>query len=111
MCTCLDQQLELCGRDSVCAHAQLSRVYLASNPDVMHVIKCTRLSPTLAGRAWERGYPIPCSLHEKFTQCFQNLDLGHKNKACLVSNKRYGVTITKLPLLVYVIYEIVVAFD
>jgi len=21
------------------------------------VIKCTRLSPTLAGRAWERGYP------------------------------------------------------
>ena len=34
-----------------------SRVYLASTLDVTHVIKCTRLSPSLAGRAWERGYP------------------------------------------------------
>ena len=34
----------------------LSRVYLASTLDVTHVIKCTRFSPTLAGRAWEPGY-------------------------------------------------------
>ena len=38
------------------AYVQLSRVYLASTLDVTHVIKCTRLSPSLAGRAWERGY-------------------------------------------------------
>ena len=44
------------GRDSVRAHAQLSLVYLASTLDVTHVIKCTRLSPTLTGRAWGRGY-------------------------------------------------------
>ena len=44
---------ERCGWDSVHAHAQLSRVYLASTLDIMHVIKCTRLSPSLAGRAWE----------------------------------------------------------
>ena len=37
------------------AHKQLSRVYLASTLDVTHVIKCTRFSLTLAGRAWERG--------------------------------------------------------
>ena len=41
------------GRDSVRAHAQLSRVYLASTLDVTHVIEYTRLSPSLAGRAWE----------------------------------------------------------
>ena len=35
------------------SHVQLSRVYLASTLDVMLVIKCTRLSLTLAGRAWE----------------------------------------------------------
>ena len=29
------------GQDSVRAHAQLSRVYLASTFDVTHVIKCT----------------------------------------------------------------------
>ena len=57
-CTCLDHELELCGRDSVHAHAQSSRVYIASTLDVTHVIKCTRLSLTLAGRAWERGYKI-----------------------------------------------------
>ena len=45
----------VCGRDSVRAHAQSSHVYLASTLDVIHMIKCTRLSPTLAGRAWERG--------------------------------------------------------
>jgi len=55
-CTCLDHKLKLCGQDSVCAHMQLSCVYFASTLDVTHVIKCTRLSPTLAGRAWERGY-------------------------------------------------------
>ena len=46
---------ERCGWDSVHARAQLSRVYLASTLDIMHVIKCTRLSPSLAGRAWEGG--------------------------------------------------------
>ena len=38
------------------AHAQLSCVYLVSTLDVMHVIKSTRLPPSLLGRAWERGY-------------------------------------------------------
>ena len=52
-CTCLNHELKLCGQDSVCAHTQLSRVYLASTLDVTHVIKCTRLSLTLAGRDWE----------------------------------------------------------
>ena len=46
-CTCLDHELELCGWDSMHAHAQSSRVYLASTLDVTHMIKCTRLSPTL----------------------------------------------------------------
>ena len=55
-CTCLDHELELCGPDSVRAHAQLSRVYLVSTLDVTHVIKCTRLSSTLARRSWERGH-------------------------------------------------------
>ena len=53
--TCLNHELELCGRDSVHAHTQLSRVYLASTLDVTHMIKCTRLSPTLTGRAQEQG--------------------------------------------------------
>ena len=57
-CTCLDHELKLCGWDFVHAHVQLSRVYLASTLDVTRVIKCTRLSPTLTGRAWERGYII-----------------------------------------------------
>ena len=47
---------EQCGRDSVSAHAQLSHAYLVSTLNVTHVIKYTRLSPFLAGRAWERGY-------------------------------------------------------
>ena len=55
-CTCLAHELKLCGLDSVRAHAQLSCVYPASTLDIPHVIKYTRLSPTLAGRAWERGY-------------------------------------------------------
>ena len=37
--------------------------------------------------------------------------LGHKSKACLVSNKRYGVTITKLSVLVHDSNKIVVALD
>ena len=40
------------------AHMQLSFVYLTSTLDVTHVIKCTRLSPSLAGRALERGYTL-----------------------------------------------------
>ena len=32
----------------------LSRVYLASTLDIMYMIKYTRLSPSLGGRAWER---------------------------------------------------------
>ena len=47
---------EQCGRDSVSAHVQLSCVYLASTLNVTHVIKYTRLSPSLAGRAWEQSY-------------------------------------------------------
>ena len=47
---------ELCGCDSVHAYMQLSHVYLVSTLDIMHVIKYTRLSPSIAGRAWERGY-------------------------------------------------------
>ena len=47
--------IELCGWDSVHAHTQSSRVYLASTLDVTQTIKCTRLSPTLAGKAWEWG--------------------------------------------------------
>ena len=44
-----------CGRDSVCAHMQLSLVYLVSTLDVMHVMKCTRLSTSLVGKAWKLG--------------------------------------------------------
>ena len=39
------------GRDFESAHTQ--SCYLVSTLDVMHVIKCTRLSPSLIGRAWE----------------------------------------------------------
>ena len=46
---------ELCGQDFELAYMQLSHVYLVSALDVMHVIKCTRLSPSLVGRAYERG--------------------------------------------------------
>ena len=35
------------GQDSVSTHVQLSHVYLAFTLDVTHVIKCTRLSPSL----------------------------------------------------------------
>ena len=47
---------ERCGQTFVRVHMQLSCVYLVSTLDIMHVIKCTTLSATLAGRAWERGY-------------------------------------------------------
>ena len=46
---------KLCGQDFVHAHTQLSHVHLASTLDITHMIKGTRLSPTLAGRAWERS--------------------------------------------------------
>ena len=42
---------ELCGQDFELAYMQLSHVYLMSALDVMHVIKCTRLSPSLAGES------------------------------------------------------------
>ena len=45
---------KLHGRTFVRAHAQLSHVHLASTLDITHVIKRTRLSPSLVGRAWER---------------------------------------------------------
>ena len=38
------------GWDSVHAHLQASHVCLVSMLDIMHVMKCTRLSPSLAGR-------------------------------------------------------------
>ena len=44
---------ELCGQDFELAYMQLSHVYLVSALDVMHVIKCTRLSSSLVGRAYE----------------------------------------------------------
>ena len=47
------------GWDSVSAHVQLSRVYLASTLDVTHMIKCTRLSPSLVGNeASVKIYPV-----------------------------------------------------
>ena len=58
MCTCLVTSSERRGQDSVCAHTQLSCVYLVSTLDVTHMIKCIRLSPSLVGRAWERGYDV-----------------------------------------------------
>ena len=47
-----------CGWDSVRAHVQLGRVYLISTFDVTHVTKCTKLFPSLVGRAlvsWPAG--------------------------------------------------------
>ena len=41
---------ELRGQDFVHAHVQLSHVYLVSTLDVTHVINCTRISPSLAGK-------------------------------------------------------------
>ena len=46
---------KLRGRTFVRAHVQSSHVYLTSILDVTHMIKCTRLSPSLVERAWERG--------------------------------------------------------
>ena len=50
------------GQDSMHAHTQ----YLGSTLDVTHVIKCTRLSPSLVGRAWEQDYLTStsmCTMH------------------------------------------------
>ena len=44
-----------CGGNSMHAHVQLSCIYLVSILDLTHVIKCTRLSSSLAERAWEGG--------------------------------------------------------
>jgi len=49
---------EWLGWTFVCAHVQISRAYLVSTLDVTHVVKCTRLFPSSAGRAWERGYHL-----------------------------------------------------
>ena len=43
-------------RTYMCAHAHSGRIYLVSTLDVMHVIKSTKLFPSLVGRAWEQGY-------------------------------------------------------
>ena len=54
---CCSQPL-LCHRSCMCTclnHAQL--IYPASTLNITHVIKCTRLSPFLVGRAWEQSYP------------------------------------------------------
>ena len=48
ICTCLNHKLELCGWDSMHAHAQCC-VFFTSTLDIMHVIKYARLSLTLAG--------------------------------------------------------------
>ena len=42
---------ELYGRASMHPHTQISHVYFMTS----HTIKCTRLSPSLAVRAWEWG--------------------------------------------------------
>ena len=55
-CTCLDHELDLCGWDAVHAHVQLCRAYLMSTFDVTHGIKCTRLSPSLAGEPGNEAY-------------------------------------------------------
>ena len=55
--TCLDHELQMMGQSFVHAHGQFSCVYLTSTFDVTHVIKCTRLSHYLAGRAQERELP------------------------------------------------------
>ena len=52
-------------RFSVCPH--VSRVYLMSTLDITHVMKCTRLSPSLAGRAWEWGYTRTFSVNTVLT--------------------------------------------
>ena len=54
----LSMSFNLCGRNCVCTHVQLSCVYFASTLHVTHVIKCTRLFPTLAERTWERSYML-----------------------------------------------------
>ena len=63
-CTCLDHKLELCGRNSVHAHVQLSRVYLASTLDVTHVIMYQALSdlsrPLPSRREWDLGRSLYC---------------------------------------------------
>ena len=60
--TCLDHELRTMWvgfRECLCAIKSCPpRVYPC---DVTHVIKCTRFSPSLAGRAWERGYFSPCA--------------------------------------------------
>ena len=53
LCTCLNHELQtMWAGFCVCPHA-INCVYLVSTPDVMHMIKCTRLSPSLVGIAWE----------------------------------------------------------
>ena len=55
------------------------------------------------------------ALHKKFTPSFQKLEWRSGQarwiKTCLVSNKRYGVTIIKLSVLVHVSYKVVVALN
>ena len=62
------------GQDSMSAYIQLSHVYLLSTLDVMHVMKCTRLSLSLTERAWKRGYPD----HTFSTQLWSTHALGIK---------------------------------
>ena len=51
--TCLNHELQtMWAGFCVCPHT-INCVYLVSTLDGMHMIKCTRLSPSLVGRAWE----------------------------------------------------------
>ena len=52
----MSSKLHVCGQNFVHAHTQLSRVYLVSTLYITHMIKCTRLSPSLVGKAWEKGW-------------------------------------------------------
>ena len=67
----------------VYARMQLSCVYLLSTLDVTHMIKCNRLSPSLAGTAWERGYHLFIELLNKQADVTISCSINcYCNKGC-----------------------------
>ena len=66
---------ELCGRDSVHAHAQLSLVYLMSTLDVTRDKMYQALPFFIVGRAWERGC-YSTVLTQTYAPPFCRLDLA-----------------------------------
>ena len=74
MCICLDHELQTPNLHvCMCAHAQSGCVYLVSTLDVIHVIKSTRLFPSLVGRAWEQGYK--CVLSSEYAYIFMGKEM------------------------------------